>query len=519
MKKLILFLSCASILFNGRAQQLSRFIIENPAASPWQYYAEKISSTNDGGLLIIKATPNTLTGGNNFSLIKTDSLFQVVWTKDLNGFPSQAQISEIGNLPSSNGYYIVADLNVVGFTNLIIETDLSGNITSSKNYSLGTGVPYAKSSLKFFPNGDKLLFGSDFNSMRFAVIDTTGNLINSFSFAGDSSSIKSPGMNSRVLGDSLILFTSKYDSSAVTGVLSRTGNVIWTKRFYYPGLYEQPKALLLLSDSNILVGGSFVNANNSSNGSFIMKLDQNGNLLWKKTYSSALFTGFTINELIEKPNGNIITKDLFDGILMEVNGNGDVIKTKIIDGNNIRTALFSKGVYVICNKFNSTISSYNPSIHKSELDLNNACLFVDYSGMNSNQISTLPNIQTNYFISPVNSTMNSLNITSFNSNLSYILNDVCSNVGFMGSNSIINKIQVFPNPTKEYVNITFENFESSEINYSIDDIQGEKISEGVIILNGGNTSLNLKNITPGFYSISLYSGKNIIGKSKLIITD
>ncbi|MFN6039031.1 MAG: T9SS type A sorting domain-containing protein [Bacteroidota bacterium] len=514
--KQFLFLILFLLLLSKSESQISKFLIDSTSQNPWVYYAEKMCFTPDGGLLIFRKIPNQ-TPINTSVLIKTDANLQFVWSKELNNLPPTVEINDIGILPGNNGYYLQGDYLNGTQNDFVIKTDLSGNITFAKSFNFGiTSMPYLSSSVKFFTTGEMLLFFSDFSNMRCAIIDTTGNLINSFSFSGDSSSLKSPGMNSRVLGDSLFLFTAKNDSSPALGVLSKTGNVKWVKRYYYPGLYEQPRALELLQDSCIMIGGSYVDYNTNSNGSFLMKVDKNGNFLWKKIYASAFFTGFTIAEIIEKPNGNIIAKDLFDGMFMETDANGLFLSAKIVDGNNVKSVLSKQGVAVVCNKFNTAISTYNPSIHKSDLNLINSCLFVDYNGMSTVNINNSPNIQSGFYQAQVAGTSTNENYTSSNSTENFTLQDVCSAVG---TNEIYNQnnFRFYPIPTSNNLNLQINNKTYEDLNYSIFDLQGKKVKSGKLSSENSDHKISVEELEYGTYILYLTEKNSFINQCKIVV--
>ena len=487
--------------------QTSKFIIDSSLQNPWVYYAEKLCFTSDGGILLYRKISNP-----NFPdtriLLKTDSNFQFSWAKEIQNLPSNAEISEIGNLPGGAGYYLLGDFYNNFQSNFIAKLDLSGNILNSKSYVFGVSTAsYLPSSLKFFSSGDMLLFSSDFTNMRCAVIDSSGNPINAFAFAGDSGSLKSPGMNSRVLGDSLILFTAKNDSSPVLGILSKTGNIQWAKNYHYSGLYEQPRALEYLHDSCIIIGGSFVDYNTSSSGSFLMKVDKNGNFIWKKNYASSLFTAFTIAQLIEKPNGNLICKDLFDGIFMETDAHGNVIAAKLVDGNNSKATITENGIAIVCNKFNSSNSQYNPSIHQTPLNLSNHCLFVDYYGMNTVTINNLPNVQSGiYKTTLVGSSVNlSMNTSTYSS--TYNLQEVC-NVNGITEEYSDKLLSIYPVPADLELNITFNSNEIINSQYSIFNIQGKKIKTGNFCTHHSKFTLPLDEFENGTYFMSITMNNN-----------
>ena len=71
-------------------------------------------------------------------------------------------------------------------------------------------------------------------------------------------------------------------------------------------------------------------------------------------------------------------------------------------------------------------------------------------------------------------------------------------------NSIPLDVNVFPNPTSDYINISYDNTEGLILGFSICDAQGKKIKH-LNNLSGNKSNINLNNLPNGLYGVILHS--------------
>jgi hypothetical protein len=115
------------------------------------------------------------------------------------------------------------------------------------------------------------------------------------------------------------------------------GNVLWNKVYNNDTLYNGVKGSFATADGGLIVHGYSDDYNNNIFGSFILKTDANGNLLWSKYFrinqtetSSSVDKGCLLADGSYLFAGNI--EDNGNGInyvlLMNIDANGDLIWTK-----------------------------------------------------------------------------------------------------------------------------------------------------------------------------------------------
>lgn len=157
------------------------------------------------------------------------------------------------------------------------------------------------------------------NSDMDAAFDIKALANGGFIIVGNKGSVGATGFGS---GDIYILKTDA------------NGDTIWTKT--YGGKYdESASSVTVLPDGGFAVTGfESTNTNTSSRNIFAMKLDSNGNKLWKKSYGgNADDEG---NEIKQSSDGGFIIAGLTesygagsrDAYLIKTNSNGDTLWTK-----------------------------------------------------------------------------------------------------------------------------------------------------------------------------------------------
>ncbi|HEY1038564.1 MAG TPA: T9SS type A sorting domain-containing protein, partial [Bacteroidia bacterium] len=78
-----------------------------------------------------------------------------------------------------------------------------------------------------------------------------------------------------------------------------------------------------------------------------------------------------------------------------------------------------------------------------------------------------------------------------------------------------NVVLVYPNPAKNLVTISTENFDPKNCHYEIYDLHGKKLQEGKI--SNKQTQVQLGNLPDGNYLVSVYSDRKKISSHKIVI--
>jgi len=240
--------------------------------------------TDDGGYATAGYTFAFGSGGQDFYLVKTDSLGNLLWTHTYGGIADERcyymqQTSDHGfimvgytqsfgpNLPYENGY--------------VVKTDSAGNVQWST---------------AFGGNGGEFCY--------YAQQTSDGDYI-----------------IAAVTSDSFSPFQDGYLVK-----LDSNGNIIWSKH-YGSSINDRFTAVLETPDRGYIVGGNFW-----SQGMWLLKTDSAGIVQWSKTYG-----GETISSLVQTLDGGyMLCGDAGSDIaLVKTDVNGDTLWTKTYGGPNV----------------------------------------------------------------------------------------------------------------------------------------------------------------------------------------
>jgi hypothetical protein len=250
------------------------------------------------------------------------------------------------------GYYIVGNSNSYSsgdYDALVVKTDLQGNQLWSKTY--GTG------------NWEQ---------------------INDAVFANDSG-IVMVGSSQTLLGGGSDIYMVK---------LNQNGDTLWTKTFGGTG-QDVANTIINVEDSMFIVGGEYYNQDSLLSKGFLMKINQNGNVVWMNEvgnygafgitditlYTNKIYaTGWKWDPLLNEHdnytgryelNGALYFESVFvtqgDLILDELTFNGNLSKLYIGYRNeNFSSSLF--GLDVTIGRFNSAFDWDNGPVYINNLE-------------------------------------------------------------------------------------------------------------------------------------------------------
>lgn len=119
-----------------------------------------------------------------------------------------------------------------------------------------------------------------------------------------------------IVGGSISYYPNPYSQTMTIMKLSSHGNIIWSKNYYDPLIFI-PDRVMQLNDGNFLVAGSKKTVATDTK-LYIMKIDGNGQILWKKSFS--------------KPGVNYAYCSAMD--LAETTENEIIMSTTLINNSN-----------------------------------------------------------------------------------------------------------------------------------------------------------------------------------------
>jgi len=514
-------------------------------------YGTSVSSSPSGDVFItgrfnsstLTFGSTTLTNTSNFNtdifLAKYDINGNALWAKNAIGLSDDRSFTT--NVDGSGNVLICGDFqsDTIKFdTTTLINTGVGGTVTISNGFFA-----------KYNSNGNVIFskrIGGDGNDWCIsASTDLSGNIFVTGLFGSSSLAF-----GTTTLTNTGSIFISKYDSN---------GNPIWAKNSIGTGV-DFANGITTDSGGNVFVTGSFQGptitfgtttlTNSGLNRDiFLIKYDQNGNVLWaKNTGSSANNSASSISL---DPSGNILitgefssptitfgtytltNSGLLDVFLAKYDTNGNVIWAKSMggagndEGNSVKTntnSVFLTGTFKSSSITFDTKTLIFPSgaidpIFIAQYDLNGNVIcastlpsggngFVGVSADNFNNAYLASTFQANPFI--VGS--NTLALTG-SSNV-FVAKFNCTTTDVNSITKRIDKIQVSPNPNNGSFKLQIDS-EIKEGEIILLNLLGQIVHEQKIIKGENNIQTN--EFAKGLYNYLLLENKTQLQSGKIAI--
>lgn len=288
-----------------------------------------IISTSDGGFLLFGSSKSTdgnassNAGNQDLWAIKIDRDGGVIWEKSFGFSGPDVGYSVIQT--SDNGYLITGELDVTS----------SGGQGNSKIAKRHAGGDFW--AIKLTSSGDKewtRYFGGSFTETPFAVIQTSDN---AYIIAGSSDS-KDVDIKNNI---------GTYDFWVIK--IAIDGSLIWERNFGGTEI-DEARGITNTNDGNILIVGDTrssdenVSMNNGAADVWVIKIDLNGNLIWEKTIGGTSFDvarsvsktqdgGFLISGSSRSLDNGFTNNGQNDGLLLKLDNNGNLEWQKTFGGS------------------------------------------------------------------------------------------------------------------------------------------------------------------------------------------
>jgi len=238
--------------------------------------AEEVIQTSDGGYAFVGSTRSFSADGNEFWLVKTDSLGNMEW----NNTYGSGMVSSV--LQTSDGGYTFA-----GGARLV-KTDSEGNMQWTKNYGGGETV---NSIIQTSDGGYALAGRTDFDSawttdFWFAKTDELGNMQWNRTYDWTTTEWVNSVIQTSDGGYALIGVTTLGGGMTHWKLIKTDseGNMEWNKGY---GSIDKDEghAVIQTGDGGYMLGGWMWSRSNGGGPTFaLVKTDSVGNMIWNKTY-------------------------------------------------------------------------------------------------------------------------------------------------------------------------------------------------------------------------------------------
>ena len=437
---------------------------------------------------MVGATSSNSSGNTDVYLLKVDSLCNYEWSFALGGANNDWGYSVKQTF--DKGFIIAASSNSYGnggYDALLMKRDSLGNFVWQKKYG-GQDWDFAYSVAQTFDSG--------------------------YVFCGETYN------NTSGFSDVYVVKTNPL------------GDTLWTKTIG-ASLIDKGNCVIETSDSNIVVAG-LTNTIADSTQAYVIKLNQNGVLLWDSAYGGALYDD--ANAIIETVNGEYVTAgsstnfnvlgDL-DFYLLRLNNNGGLI------WENVHGTIGSEEAFGLVEDSNGNLIIVGYTKSTTGGGMKDAQLFYVTSGgwwgAQGSTFGAAMDEEAKSIVFGKNGSMNMAGYTnSFGQGLDDVLimdvdtvvpnhqftvdqNDVLPPVGVLVYSEKKANL-VYPNPASTYLTYVGD----SDIDRCrIADLTGKTVIEKELSFV---TSIDLSFLSEGAYIVLFYKNGKEVGVQKLIIS-
>ncbi|MFN3781261.1 MAG: hypothetical protein ACK4SO_03690, partial [Candidatus Kapaibacteriota bacterium] len=277
--------------------------------------------------------------------------------------------------------FIISILEILLFTNFLVLSQTNLNNWAKLYEEPRSDVLHC---LLPLPNGDMILGGWTNADVAFGEnillirINQDANILWQYSYGG--SELDYAQVLARCIDNNIIVggHTRSFGAGSTDIVLlkvDQNGNILWQKAY---GTYDDNAiaSLMPTDDGGFIAGGwSYLGAGRSHDA-VIFKTDSDGNIIWQKHYGTENYEG--IKDIIKSNDGNYIFLGLtsseqtqFDILIAKIDSNGNIIWKKSIAGpryENPISIVNNNGSYYIVGSSDSFSSDSSKDIFLIALD-------------------------------------------------------------------------------------------------------------------------------------------------------
>jgi len=279
-------------------------------------------ATQDGGFVITGYASSSdgdvsqNFGNQDFWIVKLDSGGNIIWE---NAFGFNGSDRAYAIIETQDSGYLISG---------VLDVTASAGQGNSKNSQINEHAGGDYWAVKLDASGNQewtKYFGGNLSDDPFGVVETnSGNFI----LVGASDSADVDISNNK----------GSYDFWVVS--ISSTGNLIWEKNFGGTQI-DEAQDIIKTTDNNFIIVGNTrsddidVSANNGDSDVWIIKINENGDLLWEKTIGGASFD--TANSISKSNIGYIISGSSRseNGFITTNNGQNDALVANIDETGNL----------------------------------------------------------------------------------------------------------------------------------------------------------------------------------------
>lgn len=303
------------------------------------------------------------------------------------------------------------------------------------------------------------------------------------------------------------------------------GNILWTKT--YGGAGGEAATSLVKCSDGILIAS---NTNGFGQGGFdvcLLKLDFNGNLIWAKTYGTAIDEA--ASKVLQTPDNGFIIGGFYGvitgdrgGMIMKIDSVGNFQWAKsygstVCNDDLGGLVLAGDGGYVIYGTSCSFGGSeFNAYIIKTDSLGNSGCNEQNrtFTEMDITSMLTVTNPAPNVY-SDVSIVAKNTQTTVYNPGL--ITNTLCFTTDVQETQKLKDEFKIYPNPNSGNFNLEYKLKQNESGIITIMDIAGKLVVSYTLEKNKSILSIYANELNNGVYLYQIVVNGNVVSANKLII--
>ena len=440
--------------------------------------AKSVVETKDSAFFIFGTSSSFVNGTSNFYLLKIDSTGTFNWSKTYGGSGIE-QGHSISLKP--NGHYLLTGYSNSygngGYDILNIEIDSLGNEIWNNSYG-GTDWDFAYDNTILL-NGDAIISGST---------HSIGN-------------------------GNLDAYVMRIDNN---------GDSLWIKNYGSSG--DDVIYRTILTSDNYIIGIGSTTTSNGDKDIFLLKMDENGDTLWTKTFGTTLNDeGF---EIKETNTGNYLICGYIEaaglgkeGYYFETDTIGTVLWTQVYGGANEET-FNALAIKTGENRFYAARETSSFGNGEYDFGVKGLSIFGGWY-ISGNTYGTLMTEKPYDMIYTSHHRILTVGYTDYpsgNQNVMAVLSDSLfpyqpTLINYIDVTSVIeneiSNFSIYPNPASDIIYFS----ENNLVSFSIHDISGQLFLQKNEMIN----SIDISDLSSGIYILSVKTSENKFAKIRLVI--
>ncbi len=280
------------------------------------------------------------------TLTRMNAQKQVLWSKTFDypymmfGVPNN--LFDAGVMPDSGiyliyGLYDTDSVSSYVFSYLTIKLNTQGIVEWSTRLTFPNDAMYMPGGIaKPQPDGSLFFVPSLTGEMAAVKLESDGSVGLSYIITADSNFYgKNPATGLEPTGNGGMIVIGKDENDPVVVCVNSNGTPAWTLHFSC-GYYNRAYSVIKTNDGNYLISGYYIESNMMDEGSWLMKINPSGTILWAKRYAatfdysyyySSHLSGFF--QMVENPDGSLTAfahdqngNTYYRGVIMNLDASG-----------------------------------------------------------------------------------------------------------------------------------------------------------------------------------------------------